>query len=175
MKVLLTELGLYSRTKASKLFMSGLGPLRRLYFGLGKNEMPEKTHPGGPCLPGVMRPFVDADGNIYPCERVSEGSAATRIGHIDTGFDIKQVEAVMNVGQLTKDECLKCWNFDFCTLCVAACDEGEHLCGKERLKYCNGAMSETLHKFRTLCLMLENGYDFEMPNYAIRKRGEHHD
>lgn len=28
---------------------------------------------------------------------------------METGFDIKQAKKLLNVGQLTKDECQKCW------------------------------------------------------------------
>jgi uncharacterized protein len=167
-KVLLAELSLYDKRKLSKLFVTNMMPVRKFYFRLGKGVIVERYHPGGPCLPGVMRPFVNVNGNIYPCERVSEMSEAMCIGHIDTGFDMTKVESIMNVGQLTKSECLKCWNFHHCSLCVAACDGGGKLCGRERLSNCTGALAETEQRMRMVCMLLENEYDFEMPG------GSHH-
>ena len=161
MKHLLAELGMYSKDKTSKLFEANLTVLSRFYKGLSKGLLPEKAHPSGPCLPGAMRPFVDVDGRIFPCERVSEGSEAMQIGHIDTGFDIDKVEAMLNVGWLTKPECLACWNFTHCSLCVAACDGDGQLSKEERLKHCYGSMVETLNTMVSVCMMLENGYDFD--------------
>ena len=42
--------------------------------------------PGGPCIPGQTRLFVDVDGNLFPCERVSESSPAMIIGNLKEGF-----------------------------------------------------------------------------------------
>ena len=45
----------------------------RMYKQLSTiNGLAKIAHPGGPCIPGVMRPMVDVHGNLYPCERVSE-------------------------------------------------------------------------------------------------------
>lgn len=55
-------------------------------IGLEKNK--KYAHPGGPCLIGVHKFFVNADGYFYPCERVDESVECTRIGNIEEGFDI---------------------------------------------------------------------------------------
>jgi len=160
MKVLLATLGLYNKDKTSKLFATGLADAERMRKHLSLAQIPQKAHPSGPCLPGVMRPFVDVHGYIYPCERVSE-SDVMRIGHVDSGFDIIKTLTILNVGKLTEAECKNCWNFLHCTLCAAACD-GEHgLTGEARLKNCYGAMTTTLDTLITICLLLENGYDFD--------------
>jgi len=92
MKVLLSALGLYSKDSLSKLFINQLSHLERVYEGLSKMGTYETDHPGGPCIPGVMRPFVTNDGTIFPCERVNEESDVMKIGHIDAGFDIDKIE-----------------------------------------------------------------------------------
>jgi len=165
MKVLLAEIGLYSNEKVSKLFKSRLGTLALLQRHLSKTMLTETAHPGGPCLPGIDRPFVDVYGNILPCERVSEDSNANRIGHIDTGFDLDKVESVLNVGKLTEEECLKCWNFINCGLCIAACDGEEELTRESRLRYCDGAKFDTYSNLRTICMLTENGYDFKTQTF----------
>jgi len=160
-KHLLAALGMYSKNKASKLFASSITLAERLYSRLSKGLLAEKTHPSGPCLPGIMRPFVDVDGRIFPCERVSEGSEAMQIGHVNTGFDIEKAVDMLNVGWLTKQECMACWNFSYCGLCVAACDGGDgQLRKEERLKHCHAAMVATLDTMMAVCLLSENGYEF---------------
>jgi len=159
-KVLLAEIGLYSQDKVSRLFSPKFASVITTYKGLSKYSIRNKSHPGGPCLPGVMRPFVNVYGNIFPCERVSEESDAMRIGHIDTGFEMDKVEAMLNVGKLTEAECIACWNFIHCVLCVAACDGGTELSSEKRLKECVSAKGDTWENIKTICWLLENGYDF---------------
>ena len=160
-KVLLAELGLYSRDKTSAMYRGDINLLKRAYKGLTKGGVNIVSHPGGPCIPGSMRPYVDVHGRIFPCERVNE-NAVMQIGHIDTGFDIKKAEEILNVGRLTAKECMECWNLMHCTLCAAACDGGDKLCGQARLKNCMQAMSVTIDTFVKICLLKENGYDFDM-------------
>ena len=69
----------------------------------------KRDHHSGPCVPGIQRLFVDVEGNLYPCERVSEASKAVRMGHIDTGFDIDKARALLNIGKLTEKECKQCF------------------------------------------------------------------
>lgn len=38
---------------------------------IGEKQL-NKAHPGGPCIPGQHKLFCDVEGNLYPCERVSE-------------------------------------------------------------------------------------------------------
>ena len=161
MKLLLSKINLFDSSRVSKLFSAEIENIHRLYATLSKNGVFEKSHPSGPCLPGIMRPFVDVDGRLFPCERVSEESAAMQIGHINTGFDIKKVENMLNVGQLTADECKECWCFLHCTLCVAACDGGDELSGKERLKHCNMVENSIMETLFSICLLGENGYDLK--------------
>jgi len=58
-------------------------------------------------------------------------------------------------------ECKECWNFIHCSLCVAACDGGSELSSEKRLENCLMAKYETYDALKTICLLLENGYDFE--------------
>jgi len=120
----------------------------------------EVNHPSGPCIPGQMRPFVDIHGHIYPCERVSDGSEAVRIGHIDTGIDIDKAIAMLNVGKLTAQQCRDCWCFAHCGLCVAACEDNGKLTGEMRLTRCDESKNRTMSRLRTICVLKENGYDF---------------
>jgi len=161
MKVLLAALGMYSKEKVSTLFTTILVDAERIYENLSKVKLTEKAHPSGPCLPGVMRPFVACDGSLYPCERVNEDSDVMKIGHVDSGFDIKKVDAILNIGKVTDVECKSCWNFMHCGLCVSSSDGGTLICKDLRLKNCEAMKNSTIDKMMNICLLLENGYDFE--------------
>ena len=159
LKKLLAELGLYSNDKLSPLFANNFLRTKDIYKSLS-GSMRSKSHPGGPCLPGIMRPFVDVSGNIFACEKVSEESQVMIIGHIDTGFDYDKVDAVLNVGRLTESVCKKCWAFNHCNLCVAACDGGDSLSAKIRLENCYTAIDDCMEELRKICLLMENEYNF---------------
>jgi uncharacterized protein len=160
MKILLAALNLYSEDKTSKLFTASFGLIKSLYDHITVGFLfTENMHPGGPCLPGVMRPFANTEGVLYPCERCGENSEVMKIGHIDTGFDPDKVDTLLNVGKLT-EECKGCWNFIHCALCAVTADGGTGLCRDKRLNNCAMATNDTLEKLKTVCLLLENGYDF---------------
>ena len=161
MKALLAALGLYSEKKVSKLFRTELSQVEIVYQRLSKSRPSETTHPSGPCIPGAMRLFVSTDGTLYPCERVNEDSEIMKIGHVDTGFDFEKIDKLINVGKLTEEECIRCWNFLNCNLCCAAADGDTKLSRDKRLRNCVSAMAGTVNQLRIICLLLENGYDFE--------------
>ena len=112
--------------------------------------------PSGPCVPGQLRLFVDAEGKFFPCERVSENSGATCIGSLDSGFDICNAAKLLNVGDITKDVCRKCWSFRHCTVCVHKADNGgETLSADYKLTHCERIRNGTYTKLRQLILLDE--------------------
>lgn len=86
------------------------------------SNIPPKAIPGGPCEPGVTRLFVTTAGALLPCERVSETTKDMYIGTLDSGFDLDQIEKMINVSKLTSDSCKKCWAFQLCTQCIKSAD-----------------------------------------------------
>jgi len=163
MKALFATMGMYDHSKVSKVFTSSLNNIKTLSEDMSKRwRLYKSAHPSGPCIPGVMRPFVAADGYIYPCERVGEGSDAMKIGHIDSGIDLEKANALLNVGKLTEKECITCWNFRNCMLCCAASDGGDELSAIKRLQQCRNSEHDTLDAFTTICLLLENGVDISV-------------
>lgn len=161
-KMLLSALGLISKDQVSKLFSQEMAGIYRFHDDLGKiSHLPSVAHPSGPCIPGSRRPMVDVIGNLYPCERVSEASVGMQIGSIDSGFDLNKARTILNIGKLTEDECLNCWNFFHCGMCAAAADNTEKFSKKEKLSRCMGTMSNTLVMFKTICLLKENNFNFE--------------
>lgn len=72
------------------------------------NMLSSVDAPGGPCVPGKVRLFINSFGELYPCERVNE-NCCMKIGTLDNGFDYEQINSVLNIGQLTEDRC-KHWH-----------------------------------------------------------------
>jgi uncharacterized protein len=95
-----------------------------------------QTAPGGPCVPGAIRLMIDTQGNFFPCEHVSERSEVMKIGNIFTGFDKNKVLALLNVAQLTSNECMKCWAYHQCYQCAKYCDDMKSLSPNKRHKEC---------------------------------------
>ncbi|MCL2284793.1 MAG: Cys-rich peptide radical SAM maturase CcpM, partial [Firmicutes bacterium] len=156
MKVLLCALGFISPKSVSKLFISGFSNIQTFRKSIDAYmPLPETAHHSGPCLPGVLRLFVDVNGDFYPCERVSETSEAMRIGHIDTGFDIGKAEKLLSIGELTEEECLNCWNLRFCGLCAAFAEKDGKLDKLTKLSSCSMMINDSEYKLRVLCLFRE--------------------
>jgi len=98
--------------------------------------------PGGPCIAGERRLFVSVDGNLFPCERVSETSMAMNIGNLWDGFDLLKVDRILNISQTTADDCKNCWAFRHCTLCCKHSDNCGELSADLRRSQCDGARSK---------------------------------
>ena len=135
-KMYLQKLGRLENGSVSKLVSHGFHSLKEIH---DKTKMPssltiKRDHHSGPCVPGIQRLFVDVEGNLYPCERVSEASKAVRMGHIDTGFDIDKARALLNIGKLTEKECKQCWAFRFCSACAVQADNLEELSAEKKLQ-----------------------------------------
>ncbi len=100
------------------------------------SSLPDKTMHGGPCIPGQARLFVNADGDFYPCERVSELSDSMRIGSLKDGFDLNKVKSLLNIGQLTAEQCINCWAINHCGTCAKKADGGVCLSAENKQKAC---------------------------------------
>lgn len=99
-------------------------------------SLPEIGAPGGPCIPGQRRLFVDVDGVLYPCERVSEVSEVMKIGNLNDGFEFQKVDNILNIGRLTSDSCKNCYASVHCQLCARCADDGDKLSPSKKLKHC---------------------------------------
>ncbi|WP_242835729.1 Cys-rich peptide radical SAM maturase CcpM [Ruminiclostridium josui] len=168
-----------------KIFLSKLGRLEKKYisnFNLSyferlKNTYYEKKalttglldygHPGGPCIPGQMRLFMNVDGVFYPCERVSETSEVMKIGTVEKGFDIEKCLKILNIGKITEQSCINCWAFRYCSQCAALADDTKELTSEKRLKQCVSAKRDVEEQMKEYCTLLELGYDFEGEDYPF--------
>lgn len=111
--------------------------------------------PGGQCLPGIQRLFVNVDGLLFPCERVNESSEAMCIGDIYNGFDIDKSKALLNVFKLSEKECKNCWCHKLCELC----------CGKAEM---NGRLDK--NKRLSFCEMSKYSVEENIKNYIVLKK-----
>lgn len=162
LKALLWIAGRLEESAVSSLFRSGRGVYKRIHEHLGIIDgLPRSCHPGGPCLAGIKRLFVDVEGNLFPCERVSEESEAMKIGYLDTGIDLEKARRLINVGEISKDACASCWGFIHCTQCAAFADDTHALSPQRRLSNCPRVLNSILEQFKDYCFLMEHGVDFD--------------
>ncbi len=88
------------------------------YFN--KATLPSVWHHNGPCIPSIKSLFVDIYGNFYPCEGFIDLKKLS-IGNVNDGLDRDKVVSYMNIGELSKDDCKKCWLMRFCSICLLNC------------------------------------------------------
>lgn len=151
---LLYRLGRIGKVKQLKLLESVIVEMGKIDKSVPKRlELPDKWHHGGPCIPGVMRLFVDVDGNFYPCEKVAETNDNVRIGNLDSGFDYEKMVDILNIENKTKENCQKCWAYQDCRLCIACFDsefDEEKITAK-----CISARSQVETIYKDYCLLRE--------------------
>ena len=123
-------------------------------------HLPKKSHPSGPCIPGYFKPFLNAEGNFYPCERVNEKSDVSIIGDIETGIDPDRCRNLLNVAKITEAECKNCWAFLYCRMCFIKADENGVLSSEKRLSFCEQMKAFIVEDFKDICVMKKHGFAF---------------
>lgn len=151
-----------SRDKVSKMVVRDAADIQET---IGKRKVskqvtPNITHPGGPCLPGAQRPFVNAYGKLFPCERVNETCNEMCIGNIYDGFNMEAVKRLLNVGQITEENCKKCWAINFCTQCGVTADNGNKMTPEVRLEKCGAVRNHVDNLLKDYIVLKECGCDF---------------
>lgn len=137
--------------------------------------LPPVGHPSGPCIPGARKLFMNVEGTFYPCEKVSEGSKNTIIGNIDDGFDLERIAQLVNIGSVTEQECLNCWGFRLCPLCMLSADDTEMLSKEVKIPRCKNALYSNEHMLKDYCTLIEYGFRFEdneVPIFVYEKEFE---
>lgn len=118
-------------------------------------EVPESTSTGGMCIPGVNKLFVTADGDLYTCERVNEPSKAGYLGSLLNGVDPERAKRLLNVADITAEECKKCWAYRFCYSCVSHCDDGCDLSRPLRLRKCEQSKITIAYRMQIMLLSIQ--------------------
>ena len=135
-KIIMNEIGKIKSEKLSGIIKQQQARTEKIKQTLGRVAISEEMSHGGPCIVG-RKTFVNIDGNLFPCERVSESSEAMHIGNIRDGFDLDKVNKIMNVAQITQDHCKECWAISRCLMCAKQADNGSTLCAEKKLQQCN--------------------------------------
>lgn len=161
-KLFLSKLNRLDGKYISKLILSYF---ERLKVDMHNNRnltcsLPKNFHHGGPCIPGVQRLFMNVKGEFFPCERVSEISEVMKIGTVDDGFYLDKIEKLLNIGQLTEEQCRNCWAFRFCTLCAASADSLTELSAQKKASHCSDVMKTVENMMKDYCTLIEFGCDF---------------
>lgn len=167
-KLHLYELGVLDTGFVSKLVRLDYEHMKRTMHterNLTKS-LPERGCPGGPCIPGVTRLLVNVHGDLYPCERVSESSPVMKIGNLENGFNLDRIKQLLNIAQLTKDNCSECWAFRFCTQCIKTADSKDELSAEARLSHCNSVKLQVKELFKDYCTYREFQHVF-LDNNAL--------
>lgn len=95
-----------------------------------------KAHHSGPCIPGHSKMLITVDGELYTCEKASGKSKTMNIGDLYNGYDYKKIHSLLNVGQITENECKNCWAIRFCNSCAVNIDNLDCLSKKLKLEEC---------------------------------------
>ena len=135
--------------------------MRSTVFHNGSGRLPEKAHHGGPCIPGVLRTFVTAEGKIFPCEKVSEKSELACIGDLASGFDVEKIESVLNVGKASEKQCQKCWAYRYCDVCIRAVDCLDHISNRLQKEACSRNQRNSDQMLKDYCVLVDLGFDIE--------------
>jgi len=133
---------------------------RDKYAPLGETE-----HHSGPCIPGQLRLFINAEGKFYPCEKVSENSKVMNIGNLEDGFYYDKVKKLLNAGQLTENECKNCFAIRNCGLCSMVADTGDDkenkLSRELKMTACRNARFQFEDKLKDICGLKRCGFNLE--------------
>jgi uncharacterized protein len=147
----------------STLFGDFENELYKKYLSLSSSSFhSKKGHPGGPCIAGAKKTFVDVNGDIYPCEKLPE-LEEMKLGNIETGFLYDKADKMINIARITEQQCKNCWAFIFCFSCVAFSVDEKGISKEKRLRKCAGVKRAALNSLKDIMRLQEYGYSFDIP------------
>lgn len=159
LKMLMALAGMIDKRSCSKLFERMLEDKKEFIKGLKKGRRLQSCiHHGGPCIPGMKKLFVSVDGKFYPCEKVVENSDEISIGDIKNGLSTKDMARILNLGELTKKECLTCYALQDCKICIARIegkDSKEFISKKSKIKVCEETRINFINVLYEYCIINE--------------------
>lgn len=162
LKLLLYMIGKIDKKYISRMVANSQRMIERNYRSLQQHTLlQERMHHGGPCIPSAKKILVTTDEKIFPCEKVAENTSCTQIGTLDEGFDLKNMERLLNIGCLTSEECKNCWALSHCSICAAQLEyrEGQQTFQKaDKLTACEKSKNIVISNLYELCVIHEFGY-----------------
>lgn len=124
-------------------------------------RLPEKGHRSGPCIPGIQKLFVTADGKLFPCEQVNELYDATCLGDLKSGIDCQKAMKLLNLEQYTTESCRTCWAYSLCNICLAGIDSADGIIPESIEKRCDASRQHAENLLKDYAALIELGYCFE--------------
>lgn len=159
LKMLMSLTGMIDKKGNTKLFERLLEDKKEFIKGLKKGRtLHTCIHHGGPCIPGMKKLFVSVDGKFYPCEKVVENPDTISIGDIKNGLSLKDMKRILNLGELTKKECLTCYALQDCKICIArieGSDAKEFVSRKSKIKVCEETKINFIYSLYEYCVINE--------------------
>ena len=154
--------------QCTNIFSSYVPKLYGFEISAIKHNLMERTiiynvcsSPGGQCLPGIQRFFVNVDGFFYPCERVNEAAEDFIIGDLEKGFNVEKAKKLLNVSKITEDECNKCWCNKLCNQCISKAEENGKLSRNTRLSHCLDTKLAIEDMMKNYIVLKRHGCRFE--------------
>lgn len=80
-------------------------------------NLPVRYSPAGQCVPGA-RLFINAQGNVYPCEKVNENSEHVLMGSVFTGINPDRAKKIINASEVMIKKCRDCFALRHCANCI---------------------------------------------------------
>ena len=118
-------------------------------------------YPGGQCLPGIQRFFVNVEGSFFPCERVNEEAQDYCIGNLDDGINVENAKNILNIAKVTSEECKKCWCYKMCSQCIAKAEKNGKIDRNRRLQHCSGMRSSVEETIKNYIVLKDYNCDIE--------------
>lgn len=161
-KLYASLIGKYPREKVSSVSLATLKETMNQYMQQMKSqkEFTEVDCPSGACIPGHHL-FCDVSGRLSICEKVSETSPSMYLGNLDDGFDFENARKLLNIGNLTAENCKNCFAFRNCMLCAKHCDNNGELSSVVKRSYCRESKSTFLDQLKMMVFYYEYGIDKE--------------
>ena len=162
LKLLLCMIGKLDEKFVSRMVSNSKRMIERTYRSLQQHTLlPKCMHHGGPCIPSIKKILVTTDGKIFPCEKVAESVECTQIATLEEGFNLENMENLLNIGSLTSEECKNCWALAHCSICAAQLEyqEGQKAFQKaDKLKACEKSKNIVIANLYEICVLHELGY-----------------
>lgn len=99
-------------------FLSGAFDLQlKKIWNRCRHRLSAVERPGGACIPGGRRLFVDTGGNFYACERVGRNGS---IGSVDEGLRLDNIkDLLVTYLNIRNSSCTSCWSSRLCGVCIS--------------------------------------------------------
>lgn len=123
-------------------------------------DLPETYHHSGMCIAGRQNLYVTTDGNLFPCEKFPLNCSYSKIGTVWEGFYYNKIHQLLNFGEITKEECKKCWAIRLCSMCALVANGKDVLSKSAKLAYCTQQKQQLIADLKSIVSLIniENNF-----------------